>query len=58
LHIKPTTLNEMIKRYDIHPRRRRNPSNDIEPPSTDGADPARDRPPTVAGPLTIALEEK
>jgi DNA-binding NtrC family response regulator len=23
LHIKPTTLNEMIKRYDIHPRRRR-----------------------------------
>ena len=26
LHIKPTTLNEMIKRYDIRPRRRR-PSN-------------------------------
>ncbi len=24
LHIKPTTLNEMIKRYDIRPRRRRN----------------------------------
>ncbi|MGE3176745.1 MAG: sigma-54-dependent transcriptional regulator [Vicinamibacterales bacterium] len=23
LHIKPTTLNEMIKRYDIHPRRKR-----------------------------------
>jgi DNA-binding NtrC family response regulator len=23
LHIKPTTLNEMIKRHDIHPRRRR-----------------------------------
>ncbi|HEY7789145.1 MAG TPA: sigma-54 dependent transcriptional regulator [Vicinamibacterales bacterium] len=23
LHIKPTTLNEMIKRYDIHPKRRR-----------------------------------
>jgi DNA-binding NtrC family response regulator len=23
LHIKPTTLNEMIKRYDIRPRRRR-----------------------------------
>src|SRR5216684_941779 len=23
LHIKPTTLNEMIKRYDIHPRKRK-----------------------------------
>jgi hypothetical protein len=23
LHIKPTTLNEMIKRYDIRPRRRK-----------------------------------
>ncbi len=23
LHIKPTTLNEMIKRYDIHPRRKK-----------------------------------
>jgi two-component system response regulator PilR (NtrC family) len=26
LHIKPTTLNEMIKRYDIRPRRPRRPS--------------------------------
>jgi DNA-binding NtrC family response regulator len=26
LHIKPTTLNEMIKRYDIHPRRRKGPA--------------------------------
>jgi len=26
LHIKPTTLNEMIKRYDIRPRRRRTAS--------------------------------
>ena len=26
LHIKPTTLNEMIKRYDIRPRRRRQPN--------------------------------
>jgi DNA-binding NtrC family response regulator len=24
LHIKPTTLNEMIKRHDIRPRRKRN----------------------------------
>jgi DNA-binding NtrC family response regulator len=26
LHIKPTTLNEMIKRYDIRPRRRKGPA--------------------------------
>jgi two-component system response regulator PilR (NtrC family) len=26
LHIKPTTLNEMIKRYEIRPRRKRNPN--------------------------------
>jgi transcriptional regulator with GAF, ATPase, and Fis domain len=31
LHIKPTTLNEMIKRYDIRPRRRRQ-TNGTEPP--------------------------
>ena len=35
LHIKPTTLNEMIKRYDIRPRRRKS-SGEAEPPS-DGA---------------------
>jgi two-component system response regulator PilR (NtrC family) len=44
LHIKPTTLNEMIKRYDIHPRRKR-PSNGSEtghetPHAESGADPA------------------
>jgi two-component system, NtrC family, response regulator PilR len=31
LHIKPTTLNEMIKRYDIRPRRRRQ-TNGADPP--------------------------
>src|SRR5213080_785302 len=31
LHIKPTTLNEMIKRYDIRPRRRRHPNRNGEP---------------------------
>ena len=31
LHIKPTTLNEMIKRYDIRPRRRRHPREGDEP---------------------------
>ena len=26
LHIKPTTLNEMIKRHDIRPRRKKAPN--------------------------------
>ena len=30
LHIKPTTLNEMIKRYDIRPRRRRQDAEDAD----------------------------
>ncbi len=31
LHIKPTTLNEMIKRYDIRPRRKRQANGTTEP---------------------------
>jgi DNA-binding NtrC family response regulator len=31
LHIKPTTLNEMIKRYEIRPRRKRGNGNGVEP---------------------------
>jgi two-component system response regulator PilR (NtrC family) len=34
LHIKPTTLNEMIKRYDIRPRRKK--ASSAAPTSTDG----------------------
>jgi DNA-binding NtrC family response regulator len=33
LHIKPTTLNEMIKRYDIRPRRKRQGPDDEPQPS-------------------------
>jgi two-component system response regulator PilR (NtrC family) len=53
LHIKPTTLNEMIKRYDIRPRRKRVGSEGLEPD-------ARRTPNEVAGPLTPAevFEEK
>jgi DNA-binding NtrC family response regulator len=55
LHIKPTTLNEMIKRYDIRPRRRR-ASNGAEgraAAQTAAADaPGPD--PTVVGPLSPA----
>ena len=37
LHIKPTTLNEMIKRYDIKPRRKKDDENDDRPPSSSRA---------------------
>ena len=50
LHITPTTLNEMIKRYDIRPRRKRPGNGDAgeERPSADRAAAP------VAGPLTPA----
>jgi DNA-binding NtrC family response regulator len=38
LHIKPTTLNEMIKRYDIRPRRRRGTSGSGNGGTTPGDD--------------------
>ncbi len=44
LHIKPTTLNEMIKRYEIGPRRKKH--GDEEPAS------ARSRPPFSGAELT------
>src|SRR5262245_42024901 len=52
LHIKPTTLNEMIKRDAIRPRRRRL-ANGTEAPASAGqpSDPRRPTP-TVIGPLT------
>jgi two-component system response regulator PilR (NtrC family) len=40
LHIKPTTLNEMIKRHDIRPRRPRRPGA-LEGPGEDYEDPRR-----------------
>src|SRR5207247_9199299 len=36
LHIKPTTLNEMIKRYDIRPRRKKQGTGQ---PVDDGSEP-------------------
>ena len=45
LHIKPTTLNEMIKRHDIRPRRKRgtplavpSPQDGVDPPDEEPAD--------------------
>ena len=60
LHIKPTTLNEMIKRYDIRPRRRRQGNgNGIdlghEPES---ASAHRAPEPTVQPPFATVNDEK
>ena len=52
LHIKPTTLNEMIKRYDIRPRRKRQGATDADlgqvvdaaPRPADGQEPFEDKP--------------
>jgi two-component system response regulator PilR (NtrC family) len=55
LQLKPTTLNEMIKRYDIQPRRRRNPAADPDP-SADPNDGSGN--PAAAGPVEATLEEK
>jgi hypothetical protein len=57
LHIKPTTLNEMIKRYDIRPRRRRTvgeldrPEPPVPPAPTNGPTASV---PAGAGPRRIA----
>jgi two-component system response regulator PilR (NtrC family) len=59
LHIKPTTLNEMIKRYDIRPRRKRIGNGAEAAPQSAAAEaPAAATP--VVGPLTPAgvYEEK
>jgi two-component system, NtrC family, response regulator PilR len=60
LHIKPTTLNEMIKRYDIHPKRRKqgdqaegNAEAPVPPPP-----PAPARRPVESQDMTPALDEK
>jgi len=39
LHLKPTTLNEMIKRHDIRARRRRGENGSEEPPNGNGSGP-------------------
>jgi len=56
LHIKPTTLNEMIKRYEIGPRRKKNGGDDNADLRSDrdakaGASP-RSRPPFTGAELT------
>src|SRR6266446_2896807 len=47
LHVKPTTLNEMIKRYDIRPRRKRNGTG------TEGSSPESEPEPAPTSNLLI-----
>ena len=60
LHIKPTTLNEMIKRYDIRPRRKRHGDGERRragrgPPAGEPIAGARRPPtPTAAGASTTS----
>ena len=42
LHIKPTTLNEMIKRHDIRPRRKRGTGLPPQAAPAEGSEPADD----------------
>jgi DNA-binding NtrC family response regulator len=60
LHIKPTTLNEMIKRYDIRPRRRRASGNGgADMPGGEGeADGESSGEPASVGPLPGDLGKK
>src|SRR3989475_851682 len=60
LHIKPTTLNEMIKRYEIRPRRKRTTNGNGVEPLTPASAPAAGTPAhaPIAGPLTPVFEEK
>jgi DNA-binding NtrC family response regulator len=55
LHIKPTTLNEMIKRHDIRPRRKRHDNGSVGDPSAEPVTPVEPaRPSTPVDPLTPA----
>jgi transcriptional regulator with GAF, ATPase, and Fis domain len=50
LHIKPTTLNEMIKRYDIRPRRRRTGDAETPPDNSDNSHPGGPAPAASGAP--------
>jgi DNA-binding NtrC family response regulator len=49
LHIKPTTLNEMIKRHDIRPRRKKAPNGSGPARPGDGTDTEQPEPVTADG---------
>jgi DNA-binding NtrC family response regulator len=54
LHIKPTTLNEMIKRYDIRPRRRRHGNGVGATPEPTASQPRATAPAGLPGKLSPA----
>jgi len=59
LQIKPTTLNEMIKRLDIHPRRRKITVGDTDPAAAaDSPDAPQTGGVIVPAPLAAAMDDK
>src|SRR5262249_45351510 len=63
LHIKPTTLNEMIKRYEIRPRRKRSANGNgvdaaVTPSAPTSVGPNRGEASAHAGPLAPAFDDK
>ena len=61
LHIKPTTLNEMIKRYEIRPRRKRNGHAAVDPsPEPEEPAAARGAAPGIAASQTplVTLDDE
>ncbi len=60
LHIKPTTLNEMIKRYEIRPRRKRTVPGPGSDPAAPGSVEPDNGPSSDTDPLSVvgALEPK
>jgi hypothetical protein len=60
LHIKPTTLNEMIKRYEIRPRRKRTVSGPGSDPGAPGSAEPDNGASSDTDPLSVvgALDDK
>ena len=58
LQIKPTTLNEMIKRLDIHPRRRKMSAGEADPTAVDSPDAPHTGGAIVPAPLAAAMDDK
>jgi hypothetical protein len=63
LHIKPTTLNEMIKRYEIRPRRKRTANgngqaNGAGQAEGHGYDPSAPHSPAASDPTAPVFDDK
>jgi DNA-binding NtrC family response regulator len=55
LHIKPTTLNEMIKRHDIRPRRKRSANGTVTPETPSSRQPSSSKPSEPGGEQVVEV---